>query len=62
MANNHPCPECGKSDWKQEAGEYALLATEGGRLELHTEAARTQAVVVRASICTTCRFVKLFEA
>ena len=63
MAYDDSCPNCGQEDtWRQESGEYALLGTHGGVLELHTDKPATHAVVVKVTTCSNCRFVKLFEA
>jgi hypothetical protein len=56
-----PCPECESTDRKQEPGEYALLGLTAGRLQLHTDAPKTTAVIVRATVCANCAYVALYE-
>jgi ribosomal protein S27AE len=61
MAKNKSCPECGHEPMRSESGTYAMIKTQGGRIDLHTDAARTVAMVVEAMICPKCRFVKLYD-
>jgi len=56
-----PCPECGSTDRKKESGEYALIKLTQGRLQLHVDAPRTEAIIARATVCTACRYVALYE-
>ena len=56
------CPACGKSEGRQEPGEYALLALTQGRLELNLDLANNTAVVVRAVVCNNCGYVALYES
>jgi hypothetical protein len=57
----NPCPECGSTDRKEEPGEYALIKLTEGRLKLHTEAPRTEAIIARATVCADCSHVALYE-
>jgi hypothetical protein len=60
-AMTKPCPECGSTDRKEESGEYALIKLSQGRLQLHTEAPRTEAIIARATVCANCSYVALYE-
>jgi hypothetical protein len=61
MAQKKSCSECGHSPMRSESGSYAMIKLQGGRLDLHLDAARTVAMVVEAMVCPKCRFVKLYD-
>jgi len=59
MASNDACPECSNNGWNHDASQYALIKTNGGVLKLDLQAG-TEAMVVKATTCVHCGFVKLF--